>query len=80
MLPQPAQQGYEGNPEALGFRFSGRRGLAPEARLAPYGGWTNQLNDVCPWRLRGSSTRSANRTLKDLAALCAVFGFHALRG
>jgi hypothetical protein len=66
MLPQPARQDYEGNPEALGFRLSGRSGLAPWARLATYGGWTTQLDDVRPWCLRGGSTRSANRTLKDL--------------
>jgi hypothetical protein len=66
ILPQPAMQGYEGNPDEPGFRLSGRRGLAPGARFASNVGWTNQLDDACPWRLRSDSTRSAKQTLKDL--------------
>jgi hypothetical protein len=63
MLPQTALRGHEGNPECLGPEIPGRRRLAPDERLATYGGWTNQLDYALPWRLRSSSTRSAQRTL-----------------
>jgi hypothetical protein len=66
ILPQPAVQGYEGNPDEPGFRLSGRRGLALGARFTSNGGWTNQLDDACPWRSWIDSTRSAKQTLKDL--------------
>jgi hypothetical protein len=46
MLPQPARREYEGNPEERGFRLSSRRGLLLEAGLAPYDGWTKQLDDA----------------------------------
>jgi hypothetical protein len=40
--------------------------LAPGERFATYGGWTNQLAAACSGRLRGDSTRSADRTLDAL--------------
>jgi hypothetical protein len=80
MLPQAAQLEHEGNPESPDSEFFGHSGLAPDERLATYGGRTNRLDDAWPWRLRGSWGAERSLNSEGLAALCAVFGLHALRG
>jgi hypothetical protein len=60
--------GEEGNPDGRRFRLSGER-------FATYGGWTNQLAAACSLRLRGNSTRSADRTLDALQRSAPSLGF-----